>query len=176
MEFVSRMINLIRQPWLLDVLLAVMIGWLVLGVICCVFGAIGLSEQGRKKEIKPYFPAYLPGGQIWYTLKLYGKERDVRIAEQLLLWCPAVAVGALASVAWAAYYYLADAFGVVWWLLAFAVVLCLLVLAAYVWARVLELRVLFPLLKRWEWILSLVGSIFLIPVQRIILFAERKNI
>lgn len=176
MEIISRMINLIRQPWLLDVLLAAMIGWLVLGVICCVFGAVVLSEQGKKKGIKPYFPAYLPGGQIWHTLKLCGKDQDVRIVEQLLLWCPAVTVGALASVAWAAYYYLSDAFAVVWVLLALCVLLLLLVLTAYVWARALELRALFPLLKRWEWILSLVGSIFMIPVQRLILFVERKNI
>ncbi len=173
---ISRMINLIRQPWFQDSVLAAIISWLVLSVICCVFGAVVLSKQGEKKGIKPSFPAYLPGGQIWHTLKLCGKGQDVRIVEQLLLWCPAVVVGALASVAWAAYYYLSDAYAAVWVLLALCVLLLLLVLAAYVWARVLELRALFPLLKRWEWILSLVGAVFLIPVQRVILFAERKDI
>lgn len=176
MEFISQLINLIKQPWLLTGALFAMGGWLVLSIACCVFGAVAFYAMGRAKELKPYLPAFLPGGQIWYTLKLTGKDRDAHLAEHLLWWCPALMAAALAVVAWAAYYYLDEAFAVVWWLLALMAILAVLALVAYVWVRVLEFRVLFGLLKRWEWYISLVGTLFLIPLQRIILFAEHKKV
>ncbi len=175
MGILSKLINLIRQSGLMQGLLAAAIGWLVLGIVCCVFGAAAFYTVGRKKGIKPYLPAFLPGGQIWYTLKLAGKDRAAGVAEHLMWWCPALLTTGGAALIWAAYFYILDSWGAFFGLVIPGVLLLLTMVGFYISVRVMELRGLWVLLNRWQWAVSLIGTLVALPIQRIILFAKRNQ-
>lgn len=176
MSVLSRLINLIQQPWLHRVVIISAACWLAVGLVCCVFGAMGLYVIGRRVEQKPYFPAFFPGGQVQYTLLLAKEEQRAQRAELLMWWCPVLVVAGGAGIVWAAYYYVTGNALRLYTSLVLAVLLLAVALVFYICVRVLELRGLLPILKRWEWILSLIGTVFGVPIQRILLFSERNNI
>ncbi len=176
MSSLSKLINLIQQPWLHRAVIIAAACWLAVGLVCCVFGAIGLYTVGCRAKQKPYFPAFFPGGQVKYTLLLAEEKPRARRAELLMWWCPVLVVAGGAAIVWAAYYYVTGNALRLYTSLVLAVLLLAVALAFYICVRVLEFRGLSRLLKRWEWILSLIGIVFCVPIQRILLFAERNNI
>ena len=176
MSFLSRLINFIQQPWLQKAVIIAAACWLVAGLVCCIFGAIGLYSIGRRAGQKPYFLAFFPGGQVRYTLLLAKEEQRAGRAEQLMWWCPVLVIAGGAAIVWAAYYYVDGNVLRLVTSLSLAGLLLAVALVFYICVRVLEFRGLARLLKRWEWGLSLIGTIFFIPIQRIFFFAERNQI
>ncbi len=177
MSVVSKLVNFIQQPWLLKAVLIAAIFWLAAGLICCILGAFGLYAIGRKKRVRPYFPAFFPGGQVRYTLLLAGDGRRARLAEQLMWWCPVVVLAGVTGVVWGAYYYIATDDSVrLYASLVLAAMLAVVALGLYIGVRVMEFRALSKLLNRGQWIAALIGTVFLVPVQRILLFTERNHI
>lgn len=175
METISKMIEIVQQPATIRSVLTACAGWLILNLICWIIGAAGLLSLGRKVQLESRLPAYLPGGQIWYTLKLAGHDRAALWAGHLIWWCPVLILGAGAAIIWAAAEYLANGGNLVFWLLGLAALLLLAALAAYVAVRVLEFRALLPIFRYYPaWILALIGTLFFVPLQRILLFFGRE--
>lgn len=175
MELVSKVLNLIEQNGLLQQLLIAVLCWLVLALACCILGAVALYGTGRKKGLKPYLPAFLPGGQIRYTLLLAGRARAARRVEHFLWWCPALVALGGAAIVWSAYFYILDAWGAFFALVIPGVILVLVALAFYICVRVAELKCLWKMLKGWQWGISLVGTLLLLPIQRVFLFIAYKK-
>lgn len=175
MQLISKLLNLIEQAGLLRGLLIAAVCWLVVAFFCCALGAVALYGTGRKKGLKPYLPAFLPGGQIWYTLKLAGRNRSARTAEHLMWWCPALVVCGGAAIMWSAYFYVLDIWGGFFGLVIPGILILLAALILYVCVRVMELKCLWKMLKGWQWALSLVGTLLFLPIQRILLFAAYKK-
>lgn len=175
MELVSKLLNLIEQNGLLHLLLAAVLCWLVLALACFIFGAAALYGTGSKKGLKPYLPAFLPGGQIWYTLKLAGRARAARRVEHFLWWCPALIALGGAAIVWSAYFYILDAWGGFFALVIPGVLLLLVAVAFYICVRVAELKCLWKMLKGWQWGFSLIGTLLLLPIQRVFLFIAYKK-
>lgn len=174
MRKISKLLMLVKNnPWLIKGALILIALWVVLNLICLILGAVGLYTLGKKKGCKPYIAAFLPGGQICYTLRLAGKERLARRAEVLVWWLLTLIVCAGVALIWAVTQYLCVAGGVKLLLAAFAA-LMLGALVLYVWLRRLELRGLSRVFKdKAAWILSLVGCVIGIPIQRVLLFIGR---
>ena len=175
METLSKLINFAQRPattWCVLILAAC---WLALNVACLVLGAIALRTLGKKVKCEPYLPAFFPGGQVYYTLLLAKKERLARRAEVLIWWFPAPVSVAAAAVVWAAFLYLnGNSFVLV--LLGLAVLLLAVALVLYIWIRGLELRGLSRIFKNKKaWLISVVGCVLGIPVQRVLLFVGREN-
>lgn len=175
MSTLSKLIDLVQQPWLLHTVLVLAAVWVLLNLVCLVFGALGLYLPGKKSQKAPYWPAFLPGGQVWYTLHLAEKPRLARHAVGLLWWIPALLAGAAAAVIWAAELYLTGKAGVLL-LLAVAVFLLLVALGMYILLRQMEFRVLFARMEKSAFrILALVGAVVGIPLHRIVLFLGRDR-
>ncbi|MBQ8894864.1 MAG: hypothetical protein IJ043_10720 [Clostridia bacterium] len=173
METLSKLIDLVQKPWIFKTALVLFLGWLLLNIVCWIFGAVGLYTIGRRKGLKPYLPAFLPGGQVWYTLHLAEKDRLAKRAELLLWWCPTLVAVAGMAVLWAAVQYL-DGGGMVLVLLGLAVALLVVALVLYIWLRGLEFRGLSRIFKnQTAWTISLVGTVLGVPVQRLLLFVGR---
>ncbi len=164
-----------EQAGLVRGLLIAAVCWLVIAIACWLLGAVALYGTGRKKELKPYLPAFLPGGQIWYILKLAGRERTACTAEHLLWWSSALTVCGGAAIIWSAYFFILDSWGAFFGLLIPGILLVLVAVVMYICIRVMELKCLWVMLKRWQWALSLVGTLLFLPVQRILLFAAYKR-
>ena len=169
MELVSKLINFVgRNGWLMDLLFAAAL-WLVWGLILCVVGAVALYRAGRSKGLKPYFAAFLPWTQIFYTLRLAERERLARIAEHFLWWCPVLVITAGAGAVWAAYFYVLNNTAYFLWTLIPSIVLAASAVGLYIALRVMELIGLRCLLKNWQWGISVAGTLLALPVQRLFL-------
>ena len=140
MELVSKLLNLIEQNGLLRLLAVAVLCWLVAALACCILGAAALYGTGRKKGRRPYLPAFLPGGQIWYTLKLAGRTRAARMVEHFLWWCPALIALGGAAIVWSAYFYILDTWGAFFALVIPGAILVLTAVAFYICVRVAELK------------------------------------
>lgn len=175
MSTLSKLINLVQQPWLFRTVAVWAVVWVLLNLTCLVFGALGLYLVGEKKKKTPCWPAFLPGGQVWYTLQLCEKPRLAKRAVVLIWWIPALLVCAAAAVIWAAEFYLIGQGGVLL-LLVLAVVFMLPVLGMYILLHALEFRVLFPRVEnKAVRSLAVVGAVLGIPLHRIVLFFERDR-
>lgn len=170
MAAIMKGIELLRQYDLLKIALILGSVWLFLNLTCWILGAAGLYAAGRRKGETRFFPAFIPGGQIWYTLRLAGENRLAGWAEIFLWWCPTCAVAGVTAAVWGAVRYLDNGSLL---LLGLAAVLFAAALILYVLCRYLELKGLLRLLPRSAWWISLVGTILGIPVQRVFLFAGR---
>lgn len=176
MDLLFSIVHLVQQPWLIKTLLILICCWVAMNLVCWVFGAIALYKMGKSKECRPYLPAFFPGGQVWYTLRLAGESRPAERAEHLLWWCPTLVIAACADVVWAAVRYLQGNRVTVLYMLALAVLMLLAAVALYVWIRVLEFKALKQLLNnKTFWIIALVGTVLVVPVQRILLFIKNKS-
>lgn len=175
METISKLMEFIQQQCVVRAVLTAASGWLILNLICWIAGAFGLLALGKRQQLKQRVPACLPGGQIWYTVKLAGHERAALWVEHLIWWCPGLIVGAVAAVIWAAAEYLNRGGTLVFWLLGLAALLLLAALVSYVAVRVLEFRALFVVFQYIPaWILALLGTLAFVPLQRLMLFLGRE--
>ncbi len=154
----------------------ILVIWMILGVFCLFFGALALIPAGRRKGIRSYLSACLPGGQIWYTLKVAERNNTARRVEHLLWWTPALAFFGAAAAVWAFYFYSCAVWGAVLALVPVAFLSLILVIIFYIWIRVLEFRGLNRLLHGWQLVFSVMGTIFFVPIQRLMLFWERKTL
>jgi hypothetical protein len=176
MDLLFKIVDLVQQPWLIKTVLTLACCWVAMNMVCWVFGALALYKKGKAKACKPYLPAFIPGGQVWYTLQLAGESSAANRAEHLLWWCPTLVIAAGADVVWSAVHYLQGGRATVLYMLALAVLLLLAAVALYVWIRVLEFKALGRLLEnKTFWIIALVGTVLVIPVQRILLFIKKSN-
>ena len=176
MDKILSLLSWIGQTNFFRVVMGVTALWGILGLTCIVFGAVALIPAGRRKEIRPYLFALLPGAQIWYTIRLTGNTHSARKAEYLLWWTPALALTGITITVWAVYFYSCQLWGAVLALAPVAFLMLVLVTVFYIFVRVLEFQGLDRLLKRWQIALSVVGTVFFIPVQRVMLFLERRTL
>lgn len=174
MELLSKLIHLTQNAQLIKAVLLIGDSWLALNLICWMLGAIGLSAMGRKKHLTPRLPAYLPGGQIWYTLKLAG--HPTKQIEHLLWWCPTLTFAAVAALLWGIVLYLGQGGTALFGLLGLALLLLIIALVFYILIREMELRAVGSLLRSKPlFALAVIGTVLGVPIQRVLLFGGRNN-
>ncbi len=179
MQKVTELIDFLRQPMTGKVLMTFAMSAGVFLLVCYLFGSLGLWRMGRRRRVRPYGFAFLPGVQIYYLMRIAGMKRAARRVEQLLWWWLAGSLSFVAAVIWLAAG-LAGAYdGRTLLFLKLLTLFCFLLVAGlYLWIRVLEFCALYRLLgkNRSYWILSLAGTVIGIPLQGLFLFVMRDQI
>ncbi|PWM40576.1 MAG: hypothetical protein DBX52_02845 [Clostridiales bacterium] len=163
----------------LKIVFLLLLCWVLLYFVCFVFGGIGLYQIGRRQSNGSALFAWLPVVQIYYEIRLARMERNARQAELLLWWWLVFGSAGLVCALWGAVGYLnAYASIAIRLLSALAVLFLLAAFAFYLWIRILEFCALKRLFKKYRgyWAISLIGTIFGLPLQRLFLFVIRKRI
>lgn len=154
-------------------------GWLCLKILCWVLGAIGMKTIAAKNGIALSAYPYLPGWQSCAALRLVGKERLVKRANFLLWWGCVLFAVMIASLIWAVVFYLREVSN--FWVILLMIIAALalvLAIAFYVLLRFMELKAVFKLVPKKGFLMLFlfgVGLFFLLPFQRIFIFAARNN-
>ena len=149
-----------------------MVIWLILFLICYALGGVALSRIGRLGGFKKVWLAWLPGVQIYCEARFLDRPRTAKRIQHCLWWFFVAVFGCLASIVWLAVGISGvEGVSVDWMkgaLIAFAVaalVLCFLI-------RADELSCFKKILGNGGlWWLSILGTVFCIPLQRIFLFS-----
>lgn len=176
MNGVTNLFALLGGSIRFKMLLLLLLCWAAFYLICYLFGGMGLSALGRKKHIKSRFLAWVPIAQIVCELRLVRAKNERQVVFLLWWWAALIALGLTCGI-WGAVAYFHGLIAVYRLLLILMLLFWAAGLAAYIWVRVLEFRILRYLFRKDQayWIISICGIIVGIPLQRLFLYVLRNK-
>lgn len=152
--------------------------WIAAYLICFILGGIALKKYGEKQGINKKLLPWLLGVQIYCEALFAGLHGTARRIQHGLWWWWVTAAGCIACGIWLIGGYMGVEGVPLTALKVLLIVLVTVLVFLYVLIRSEELSALKRIFQKplW-WGLSVAGSIFCLPVQRIfLLFVKEKEL
>ena len=150
--------------------------WLLLSLICWFNGALAFLSEGKRRRVHSRLPGCLPFGQIYYTVRLAKPQKSAGWTVFRLWWWLALSLLGGTLLLWAAVFSTRGAAeGLIFFLGGGGLFLLILGSLLYLLLRVSEFRALAGMLSPGQWLLSLLMTLFGLPIQRIFLRQNFKN-